>query len=210
MKSIALRPWELAAYMRWKNGGHKGPFLLVRPVKSRWDNRWEVDDCGPNGAMWPYWPDYVHGGEMDDPRMPCPFGKPGEVLGIKEPFEIAPERHEPDNHTWLTYLADVHREEIDGSEIDMGRLELGRKYGARSLPLWAVRHRPTIADIRVMTLKEITSAMSREAGCEGGHGTNGTMYSADPYEHFRYRWKKDHGEKSWAANPWCWFMNVVE
>ncbi len=41
-----------------------------------------------------------------------------------ESFKIASERHQPDNHVWWTWAADNTQMEVDGSEIDMGRLKL--------------------------------------------------------------------------------------
>jgi len=171
MKSIALRPWELAAYMRHKK------LLVVRPVKPQPLARETEFWCVPEG-----WFGVDPGSET---RMAtrgayfqCPFGKPGEVLGIKEACrtgealdrlnfaEIASSCLSAGyKGPWcpLKYEADGATKEK--SELISFGGEWGKLRSAQHMPEWAVRHRPTIADIRVMRVQDITApdAVAAEA-----------------------------------------------
>ena len=112
MKTICLKPWELAAYMREKK------LLVVRPFHlTQMPGETKRDLIYRDGIVWaelgeqeydPHTKRSIYGAEcrLEDncmfyspivsgkgPRgegnvVKCPFGKPGEVLGIKEPWGL--------------------------------------------------------------------------------------------------------------------------
>jgi hypothetical protein len=199
MRSIALRPWELAAYMREKK------LLVVRPVRHQEDI--EVDDDGQ----------FIHAHSHQCPGycdfacdMRCPFGKPGEVLGIKEPYVIGYETGDGQHYSAIPWTgSDPQRDGKVFYRIDCHDDPKGPQRPwetARSMPPWAIRHRPTIADIRVMRVGEI--------GADDVIATHidliGCSTDTAKRNVFASQWMKDHGKDSWASSPWCWFMNVVE
>ncbi|MBB5875844.1 hypothetical protein [Xanthomonas sp. 3498] len=51
-----------------------------RAVKLR--HPWEIEERD-DGSSWPWYPDYVTGGEWDG-WVPCPFGQPGDRLWVRE------------------------------------------------------------------------------------------------------------------------------
>jgi hypothetical protein len=186
MKSICLKPWELAAYMREKK------LLVVRPVKP------QPEFHSSLGCIAHY-----IGRSTYRSGLPtkCPFGKPGEVLGIKE--------------AWSSFYDSVEDGGIGGDvpiykatyeeDFDEDPSEVSW-HPAVTMPLWAIRHRPTIADIRVMRVGEI--------GADDVIATHidliGCSTDTAKRNVFASQWMKDHGKDSWASSPWCWFMNVVE
>lgn len=161
MKSIALRPWELAAYRREKN------LLVVRPVKPQPPEGWSPIACEEYRPLVPdadgmavEASESIFGAYDEDWGTKCPFGKPGKVLGIKEAgqWEAAEFDHTlcgttPVMTARIRYAAD-------------GCPKPWRP--AQHMPPWAIRHRPTIADIRVMRVGEMTAQEAWDAGarCE--------------------------------------------
>jgi hypothetical protein len=157
MNTIALRPWESAAYMREKK------LLVVRPVKpqpfeqpelfsdGRWHAPWDNDKA----------PDDRYG-------IKCPFGKPGEVLGLKEPFQIydyCPGEYGGTGE--LGYPCTKIPKENNGGWCPIYRADDesdGPWRPAQHMPLWAIRHRPTIADIRVMRVGEMSEEDAQATG----------------------------------------------
>jgi hypothetical protein len=183
MNTIALRPWELAAYMRWKAGGCKGPFLLVRPVKPQPEFHSEL------GCIAHY-----IGRSTYRSGLPtkCPFGKPGAVLGIKEAWRATGSGQlsidgktvdRPDSPNKVVYRADGW--------------DPGPWQPSSRLPLLAIRHRPTIADIRVVRVGEITAQEAWDAGarCEC---MSPVPQCKGNLEVFMEHWHKHYPTLSWG------------
>jgi hypothetical protein len=138
----------------------------------------------------------------------CPYGSRGSRLWVREGFKVSPEPHEPDGHYWLTYPADGTREEVDYSEMEMGRLKPGKSYPSIYLPRWASRITLEITGIRVERLQDIRT---RDIEAEGILPDERYLGSANRYRHaFEDGWDMINGKRpgcSWADNPWVWCVS---
>jgi hypothetical protein len=243
MKTICLKPWELAAYMRWRAGGHRGAFLLVRPVKPRRSEMVCSGDCsGP--IMEQAWRDPGLGGgeylkvpcgDGASQRVFCPFGSIGEVLGVKEPWlapewcdDLAPSLIKQDEAIWFrNHPNDDPRgiAEADGNTI---RISFAGKWRpAQHMPPWAIRHRPTIADIRVMRVGEMSEEDAQATGMRSftKDGRLHKFWFCDPVEDnppksLRVSWAdmprsaaeafKELWNKHYPTHSWAWGIELRE
>ena len=151
-----------------------------RIVKLKCHDGFEV---GPNyeGEHWP-----VRGGD----RMPCPYGKPGDRLWVRETWLCATGEPGP---TLCHYQADGDRPEFNGlwkPSIHMFR--------------WASRITLEITGVRVERLQDITEADAMAEGVECCSGWIG--HAGEPRRIFCDLWKSINGAESWAANPWVWVV----
>jgi hypothetical protein len=146
------------------------------------------------GAIWDH-QDIVNGG---DAGLPCPYGKPGDYLWVRE--------------TWAPladcvvlncayYRLDHEEARSSGSRVDV------KWRPSIYMPRWASRITLRITDIRVERLQSVSHEDCEAEGCPGGHGSiPGYPYSATPREHFQTLWNKINGPGAWEANPWVWVI----
>ena len=152
---------------------------------------WQSDECG------------------DWYEMPCPFGKPGDLLWVRETWQIfrvyedtwnggyeadlwdGPIPRERPNHAWITYAAD-----------DPG----GRPWRPSiHMPRWASRITLRITNIRIERLCDISVDGASAEGVEAAIDHDGPMcYLAE----FQRLWDAMHSKRGlrWNANPWVWVM----
>lgn len=196
MNTIALRPWELAAYMREKK------LLVVRPVKPQ-PPSWAPDKIGVHDLDEP--PGYGFFDE-DGAAYRCPFGKPGEVLGIKEAWNY----FGGDEYLYQREISCVAYKATHSSTYwtpDRWRPSI-------HMPPWAVRFKPTIADIRVMRVQDVSHEDAMTIGVEDWAGERELPLREQRLSLHQIAWShlcdKVFGAGSWDANIWVWATNVVE
>ena len=116
-------------------------------------------------------------------RVPCPYGRPGERLWVKETFAIAdsPKRH-------VEYAAD-------------GRLAMLKYSPSIHMPRWASRITLEITGVRVERLQGISN---EDAVSEGIGTPTDIRYAA--LDGFKPLWKSINGPGSWDLNPWVWVI----
>ena len=140
-------------------------------------------------------------------NLHCPYGQPGDRLYVREKFRIGTERYGEDEYAQLIYCADDSPYEIDGSEIDMGRLKLGKTYPSIHMPKWAARIWLEITGVRVERVCEITVPDVEAEGLDlkewaaEGYGAPATGFAA--------LWNKLNAKRgySWESNPFCWCIS---
>jgi len=152
---------------------------------------WQSDECG------------------DWYEMPCPYGKPGDLLWVRETWQIfrvyedtwnggyeadlwdGPIPRERPNHAWITYAAD-----------DPG----GRPWRPSiHMPRWASRITLRITNIRIERLCDISVDGASAEGIEAAIDHDGPVcYLAE----FQRLWDAMHSKRGlrWNANPWVWVM----
>lgn len=156
---------------------------------------WEIEERD-DGSSWPWYPDYVTGGEWDG-WVPCPFGQPGDRLWVRETW--APHSDYPDANR-AVYRADP------GSVYDAERWR-----PSIHMPRWACRLVLEITEVRVERLQEIRDpdALAEGIGPNpdgyGFHVEAGRFYSANPVASFADLWASTGGD--WLANPWVWVIS---
>lgn len=171
-----------------------------RLIKAR-DPRWEVSDDGRTGRVWPFWPDYVHGGEWDDAEVPCQYGEVGDRLWVRESFRYKPEH---DNYYY------------DADSKGLGTERYIRLSGKKQqifpsihCPRFASRITLEITDVRVERLQSISEADAKAEGCEASKWCEMKDGSPCYSTSFEQLWLATYGrdnEKSWEANPFCWVI----
>jgi hypothetical protein len=174
-----------------------------RIIKYR-DPRWEVSDDGLTGKAWPYWPDYVHGGELDDSDCICPYGQPGDRLRISEEVTVKPLCED-----WFTVLYHADRALVE-RPCDPSLMQRIKDYktghlrGVSLPPAYARPDRLIITGVCVERLQDISEADAIAEGVELRGGKAGVFQSHK--QAFAWLWHEINGPESWAANPWVWVV----
>ncbi|HIE5513003.1 TPA: hypothetical protein ACXNQL_002243 [Stenotrophomonas maltophilia] len=151
-----------------------------------------------------------HDVEEDIARVPCPFGKPGDRLWVRESFTDLRGtgiEHRPDPAGPLqryAYAADT----LPGSNGDRARKDYGIKWRPSiHMPRQACRMVLEVTDVRVERLQAI---------CEADAIAEGAQAKEDPsdlrWQHyvphargFIDLWNSTGGD--WASNPWVWVVS---
>ncbi|WP_372382170.1 hypothetical protein ACCQ12_15465 [Xanthomonas sp. NCPPB 1068] len=177
-----------------------------RAVKPRYPCEIEERD---DGSLWPWFPDYVTGGEWDG-WVPCPFGQPGDRLWVRETWADLTATHgrpwEKKNPTTGLYergLRPFLWYAADGDQPDMGGGEINREpwRSSTSMPRSACRLVLEVTDVRVERLQAISEAdAQREGAGDNVDYTRNRTYRDD----FRDIWTSTGGD--WDANPWVWVI----
>lgn len=147
-----------------------------------------------DGMPWPFYQAHdFFGGE--DPWLPCPFGKPGDVLWVRETFawRLNEDREAPVEPEQFIYRATPPPD-----------LDECRWTPSIHMPRRACRLRLRITDVRV---ERVASISEEDAEAEGCAGTpSGRHPSGDdgqsPREEFRAVWDSLY-PGTWDT-AWCW------
>jgi len=154
---------------------------------------------------------------------PCPYGKPGDRLVVKEAAwmwcakiidrnRVTKKTGKP-KVAWMEcrnvqpiYCAD-HPEKPthvpSGQRQKNGDVQYcWHKKNARFLPRWASRGLDEVVSIRVERLNEITHLDAIAEGCQP-HPDCQSQSCCDDY---RRLWESINGPGSWDANPWVWVV----
>jgi hypothetical protein len=164
-----------------------------RIIKHR-ENRWECSDDGVTGKAWPFWPCYVFG-EPEPIAMPCPYGKPGDRLWVREAFRLAPLGNGPRDE--FGRPAVTHFRSTDSHLFPDVKWKR-----SIHMPRWASRITLEITGVRVERLNDISRGDAMAEGCPHSN----LAYGQNPCDWFRELWESINGPESWAANPWVWVI----
>jgi hypothetical protein len=148
----------------------------------------------------------------NDPRMPCPFGGPGDRLWVREtwccenPAYVAQYKEEPwrgspdPDNARILYAADpVHQ-------------NAGCSWRPSIfLPRWASRITLEVTGVRVERLQDISEADAMAEGVTQGvyRGPTGSIVATcedQVVEGYRDLWESINGPGFWDANPWVWVV----
>lgn len=132
-------------------------------------------------------------------RVPCPYGKPGDRLWVREAHSILT----TDPHGEMQIVS--YRATDDECN--------GPWKPSIHMPRWASRITLEVTDVRVERLKDISEADAAAEGVifNGHHRSN--PWSSDGLRHwltardaYADLWRDINGEDSWDANPWVWVV----
>jgi hypothetical protein len=151
--------------------------------------------------------DYVEPHWVLPSACSCPYGKPGDLLWVREGFAVQPELW-ADNHgpQPIHYTAD----QVIGfaGKPDQRQIEDYRSKPSIHMPRWASRITLRITDIRVERLQDITEDDARAEGCDPARWIDETDVGMEGYrEGFARLWNKINGPGAWDANPWIWAVS---
>lgn len=138
-----------------------------------------------------------------DPWLPCPYGKPGDRLWVREAWNLwgPPERQ----------IVDYRATCPDADDL--------KWKPSIHMPRWASRLTLEIVSVRVERLKKITEEDAIAEGIERIGAQHDWPYESpkwrdytaegcylDPRESYESLWESINGPGSWAANPWVWVV----
>ena len=128
-----------------------------------------------------------------DEAYPCPNGKPGDLLWVRE--------------TWADLRGGGFGFQFAyAASTDSRGNEIRREYGVKwkpsiHMPRQASRLTLRITDVRVLRLQDISES---DARAEGRSLTPG-----DPAGYFPETWERINGPGSWDANTWVWALTFT-
>lgn len=160
---------------------------------------------------------YFEGGMVADAyRQPCPYGQPGDLLWVREPWRLKSWSASA-HYGEAEYRADGRVREVDGPWTFGKAFPAGREPEAwRSplhLPRWASRLTLEVVEVRVARLRLITEADAEAEGVEafslviGFGGVRRRVPGETAREAFARAWDEINGKRApWASNPWVWVL----
>ncbi len=155
-----------------------------------------------------------------DNRLPCPYGKPGDRLWVKETHSIG--FSATAGPIMVTYLDERKPSVIVGGEMKMhpeapdGSVDWCLAFNKRPsihMPRWASRITLEIVRVRVERLQDISLD---DAKAEGPSNCDSKHFFGDYRDCFRVLWDSINGKPNkcsgliygnpWASNPWVWVV----
>jgi hypothetical protein len=158
--------------------------------------------------------------------IPCPYGKIGDVLWVRETFTIMEPEHCASMSERFVYKADMKHP--DSEEMRQEYIKSGYPYQWKPsifMPRAACRILLEITDIKVERLQDINfqdalnEGVHRESDASGQgwfdnyqfldskfnqHNVDTHAMFKDPVRSFKTLWQSINGEESWDKNPWVW------
>lgn len=156
--------------------------------------------------------------------IPCPYGKAGDRLWIRETCRA---EELPNGTDGVRYLADGAFREIENTReaadawvaLNWYRGKRGQTVPPIHMPRWASRGLDEVVNIRVERLQGIREVDAVAEGCDVplyiGDGVGNmvpppghTMATSYPSARHWYAslWESINGPGSWDANPWVWVI----
>jgi hypothetical protein len=141
--------------------------------------------------------------------IPCPFGKPGDLLWVRETWRAYELRCEDG----IQFRVDMAVSHIPDSLDENAALEFcnalgvgdsprkGMRKPSIHMPRWASRITLRIKSVRVQRVQDISEADAIAEGFPNPDGTNRDFPDRARYW-FKTNWQFIY--KNWDANPWVW------
>ena len=153
--------------------------------------------------------------------FPCPYGKPGDTLWVKERCAIG---FNDDGDLVCDYFADGKRRWFDvtpENEKYSWCYISDDKRPSIFMPRWASRLSLRITDIRAERLQDISEADAKAEGLTSwsnekqpgvthyGVAIVDEVWSTDPILVFSHLWDSINAKRGygWDANPWVWALS---
>lgn len=170
-------------------------------------------DPALDGAVW-YGADGINPGR----EVRCPYGRPGDLLWVREAWRTCPGTYVPG----VEFADGVQRfpefEDLDSLPRDW--MNHDRKRPSIHMPKWACRLWLRVTDVRVHRVQEISEDDARAEGVFGPPESQ-AGWRQYPYESchlesardsFRSLWESINGKRpgcSWADDPWVWAVTFA-
>lgn len=129
--------------------------------------------------------------------FPCPYGKPGDRLWVREAWGLDQADNGGDRH-WCRF---VYRADPGAQALDNGTPVPWKP--SIHMPRRASRITLEVTGVRVERLQAISASDAISEGIPRGGPEN-----PDGIEQREYRalWESINGQGSWDANPWVWVV----
>lgn len=136
---------------------------------------------------------------------PCPYGKPGDRLWVRETWQAWAE-FDKTTPAEMVGLSETGVYQSDGcTGINYGKSWASKVRSPLHMPRWASRLILEITGVRVERLQDISV---NDACAEGA-----PIYDDDPHQThavltwFESIWEDIHGEGAWKRNEWVWAIS---
>ncbi len=154
-------------------------------------------------------------------EYPCPHGKVGDRLYVRESFKHFCNRYLAADDTvsaCVAYKADDKTRHILWTDALPPPVQKWWNTGGHPwtsgmfMPRWASRITLEITGVRVERIQDISEADAIAEGCEGYtmpmHPDSGCSDGQMPHDEFRELWASLNGKRGygWDANPWVWVI----
>lgn len=154
------------------------------------------------------------------PRVPCPYGQPGDQLWVREAHAIVPRTAYAHSDGVQQTLRPDDPYEHDAAIYREGWTRSKGGFSWRPsihMPRWASRISLEITSVRVERLQDIGPEDAKAEGCHHDDPCDHTRRSCaeigcpGPDYRIGYRnlWEQINGAESWAANPWVWVVEFT-
>ena len=137
-------------------------------------------------------------------ELPCPYGKPGDRLWVREAHAFVPEPAYRCSTGIIqkvnpvdSYQACVYRENFDRARSFSWRPSI-------HMPRWACRILLEITGVRVERLQDISEEDALAEGVDNSLHLGGGRFAT---ENFAHLWWMINGDGSWESNPWVWCIS---
>lgn len=134
-------------------------------------------------------------------QWPPPYGKPGDVIYVRETHAFAERRGVHPEMVW--YRADGENQ--PGRQMGLSYVDReGRWRPSIHMPRWASRVDLPITSVRVERIQDITEKDARAEGAEMGRVMGLGRLGMESYrEGFALLWEESY-PGSWERNDWVW------
>lgn len=167
-----------------------------------------------------------------DPAYKCPYGKPGDLLWVRETWGMSFEDIVPTGRqfasggTWGSPARPNRKPCVvfraDGDMPDDSPGETATWRPSIHMPRWASRITLEIVSVRVERLTDITDDDCAAEGIKTSTGVGliegercfdfptGNGYSRIGWHAYKALWESINGTCSWDLNPWVWVVEFKE
>jgi hypothetical protein len=194
--------------------GSKTQTRRVVKYPARWAHYCAMRDLMDGGIDDPPWP-HCLGENGRYNKLPCPYGKPGDRLWVRETWRTDEIYDEFSPATLQEGLPIKY--EVDDEATGIVAFGLGRIRQSIFMRRWMSRILLEIVSVRVERLQDISEADAVAEGVEPIGGGMFKVYQREPefpeqvaclYASISYRqlWKSINGGESWDANPFVWVV----
>lgn len=167
---------------------------------------------------WDFPTNYAGEVQMNTQRgKPCPYGKPGDRLWVRETHKIATGKA-GDSQACVRYEADGdYQAKVLPLPEAVGPRTFDRTRPSIHMPRWASRILLEVTDVRVERLQAITWEEALDEGigdhrfeCDRPVEPDGypacSCGSVGYVDAFAELWNSINGRGAWDANPWVWVV----
>ena len=215
IKSIAFNAPMIQALL---DGRKTQTRRVVRPQPEGDEMRFSTTICSSNKNhagkhRWVIMPnEYTIDSKISSPFFSCPYGKPGGLLWVKEPWQAWTEFNER-KASQIPSRSDVNY-------IANENIWDARRRDARHMPHWASRITLETTRIRVERLQDISEEDAIAEGCRPYWNKENPIYLVcpngsklethplgGPQEDFQRVWASIYGPEAWDANLWVWVIS---
>lgn len=192
-----------------------------RVVKPQPSDDGDIEECQTYPNEFFLW----SGGERQ-PSFLCPYGKPGDLLWVRETWQLHSKATDLGKVVYRASEAASHTEfhELVPVSLIGDMKPKPFQEGWRSslhMPRWASRLTLELTEVRVERLQEISEANAIAEGIEPVHTGAGELcgyanyqylgegigyFADDPIKSYASLWESINGPGSWEVNPWVWAL----